>query len=63
MSEAEVVALMESSKSKTEWERNCDEVKRRCGDYPEFWFSAIVLSGLATRVAASFGSDAGIRIS
>lgn len=63
MSEAEVVSLMESSKSKAEWESNCDHVKRMCGDYPEFWFTAIVLSGLASRVAASFGCDAGIRIS
>lgn len=55
MSEQEVVALMESSKSESEWNRNCDEVRRKCGGYPEFWYSAIVLSGLLQRVTVSFG--------
>lgn len=42
-----VVSLMKSSKSETEWNNNCDEVKRaNGGDYPRFWFGAIVLSGV-----------------
>lgn len=54
MNESEVSALMESSKSEAEWNRNCDEVKRKCGGYPDFWYSLIVMSGLSARVAASF---------
>ncbi len=54
MTEQEVVLLMESSKTEAEWNRNCDEVKRRCGGYPSFWFQAIVMSGLLARVSASF---------
>jgi hypothetical protein len=63
MSEQEVVALMESSKSESEWNRNCDQVKQKCGGYPEFWFPLIVMSGLSQRVAASFGSNADIHVS
>lgn len=54
MSEQEVVALMESSKSETEWNRNADQVKEKCGGYPAFWYSAIVLSGLLQRVKDAF---------
>ena len=49
MSEAEVVALMESSRSETEWNRNCDKVMEACGGYPDFWYPAIISSGLASR--------------
>ncbi len=47
MSREEVVALMESSASEDEWNRNCDKVQAAFdNDYPEFWYAAIVLSGL-----------------
>lgn len=54
MTEAEVVALMESSKSEEEWNENCDAVKRQCGGYPPFWYTAIIISGLYGRMAASW---------
>jgi len=60
--EFEVKALMESSKSEAEWNRNCDEVKRRCNGYPKFWYPLVVQSGMASRVAASFGKSAEIQI-
>lgn len=62
MNRQEVVALMESSKSEDEWDANCDKVKRACGGYPDFWYSAIVLSGLTGRVTARWGDDDKIRI-
>jgi len=46
MSRKEVVALMKSSRSEPEWNANCDKVKVACGGYPDFWFAAIVQSGL-----------------
>ena len=55
MTEQEVVALMESSKSADEWNANCDRVKQTCDGYPSFWFKAIMLSGLAKRAMARFG--------
>lgn len=54
MTEEEVVSLMESSKTESEWNENCDEVKKRCGGYPSFWFQAIVMSGLMRRVSENF---------
>ena len=57
MSEREVIALMESSKSSAEWNTNCDIVKAKCGGYPSFWFRAIILSGIGDRVAAAWGGD------
>lgn len=56
MTEDEVKALMESSKSESEWNANCDKVKRACGGYQEFWFPLIVMSGLLARVRASWGA-------
>ena len=51
MNRDEVIALMESSKSEDEWNGNCDKVKDACGGYPDFWYSAIIQSGLAQKVA------------
>jgi len=48
----QVVALMESSRNSKEWNANADEVKRQCGGYPGFWYSAII--GLAHRVQQSW---------
>ena len=58
----EVVALMAASKSEKEWIENCDKVKADFNGYPDFWYSAIVLSGLAEKTAQSFGLDAEIHI-
>lgn len=58
MDRADVVSLMESSKSSREWDANCDTVKRaHAGRYPDYWYEAILASGLARRVTTSFGSD------
>jgi hypothetical protein len=62
MTEKEVVELMSSAKSEEEWDANCDKVKRACGGYPEFWYQAIILSGLARRVSATWGGTDQIRI-
>lgn len=62
MTEQEVVALMESSKSEMEWGANCDKVKAACNGYPQFWYKAIVLSGVAKRIANKWGGDAEIHI-
>lgn len=57
MTEAEVIALMESSKSEEQWNANCGRVKAAFGgQYPPFWFPAIILSGLMRRVMGE-GSD------
>lgn len=41
-----VTALMRSSTSETEWNDNCDKVKKANNGYPRFWFPAVILSGL-----------------
>ena len=46
MTEEEVVTLMEDSKTEEEWNTNRDLVKAACGGYPDFWYRAIVLSGV-----------------
>jgi len=53
MTEREVIELMESSQTEQEWDDNADLVRQlNGGDYPGFWFGAILVSGLASRVAA-----------
>ena len=52
-----VIALMRSSKNSREWEVNCDKVKAaNDGGYPEFWFRAVIQSGLIKEV---LGPNAG----
>ena len=43
-----VVALMRSSKSKKEWNANCDKVRAANQGYPDFWFQAIIASEVKT---------------
>jgi hypothetical protein len=50
MSREEVVKLMESSTSESSWNANCDKVKKACGGYPAFWYEAIILGGVLTKV-------------
>lgn len=54
MTEPEVVALMESSSNEQEWNDNADKIKATFGGYPGFWWSAIMLSGIANRVQKSW---------
>lgn len=49
MNRDEVVQLMKSAKSETEWNSYCDQVKKACDGYPDFWFQAIHASGLMAR--------------
>jgi hypothetical protein len=55
MTQVQVEALMESSKTEAEWNANCDKVKEVfAGQYPGFWYAAIVISGLMARTVAKF---------
>ncbi len=63
MNEEEVLSLMSGSKSEAEWNANCDKVKKACDGYPDFWYGAIITSGVADRVAKSYGGSADIKIS
>ena len=57
MNQQQVVDLMKSSKSETEWNQNCDKVKAACGGYPDFWYREIVMSGLADRTLGKRASE------
>lgn len=59
MTEQEVKDLMRSSKDEAEWNINCDKVKAVFGGYPDFWYTAIILSGLASK---TLGKAAEIKI-
>lgn len=62
MNEAQVVALMSSATSSQDWNDKCDEVKRACNGYPNFWYASIIQSGLARQVMAKFGASPELRI-
>lgn len=58
MVKEELISLMESSKDYTEWNANCAIVKKAHeGQYPEYWFEEIILSGLCDRVLGIGASD------
>jgi len=54
MNESEVVELMKSSKSESEWNKNADTVKAKCNGYPSFWYASIVMSGVLSEVQATW---------
>lgn len=59
----EVISLLKTSKSANEWDRNCDQIKAANGNnYPRWWFAEVVMSGLAGRIAKTWGGDADIHI-
>jgi hypothetical protein len=63
MNENEVVELMKTSKNEKEWNANADQVRAACGGgYPNFWFRAIVMSGLMHEVSARWGGTDEMKI-
>lgn len=63
MERDEVVALMESSKTPAEWDANIEKVKAaHDGNYPGYWYEAILKSGLADRVIKAAGDPQGASI-
>lgn len=62
MNEAEVVELMRSSTSEEEWDDNCDRVKEACNGYPDFWYRAILSSGVMTETVEKFGGSAEMQV-
>jgi len=57
MNEEQVTKLMRSSKNESEWNANCDKVKAACGGYPSFWYTEIIMSGLADETLGAGSSD------
>lgn len=62
MNEQSVVELMGSSRTEAEWNANADKVKAHFNGYPNWWYGAIVMSGVLRRTAARWGSDGEIKI-
>lgn len=55
MTQQEVVDLMKSSKTEQEWNENRDLIKVAFGgDYPKFWHTAVIASGLLNRTVVHF---------
>lgn len=55
MDEDSVVALMRSSTCEQDWKDNCDAVKHdNGGDYPDFWFRAIVQNHVKSKAEAGW---------
>jgi hypothetical protein len=60
MNWAEIIDKLQATKSQEEWNAVCDEVKAGVrdrtiegpysGDYPAWWFSVVVVSGLMKRM-------------
>lgn len=57
MSEQDVVALMKSSTSAAEWQQNTDKVWHAYGEYPHFWYAAIIQSGVEEQTKAHWTQE------
>lgn len=55
MTEQQVIDLMKTAKSESDWNAKCDQVKKACGGYPSFWFGAIIRSGLINDIRIQNG--------
>jgi hypothetical protein len=59
MTEADVVALMKTSRDAKEWDANIEIVKEAFwGGYPSFWWTAMMMSGVAHNIQQSWMSEA-----
>ena len=55
MTQHEGVELMMSSTTENEWNANCDKIKSaHNGDYPEWWYQGMILSGLMHMITSTF---------
>ena len=52
-----VKSFMSQAVSEQDWNDRCDRVKAANGDCPDFWFGAIVLSGIAQTTMAKMRGD------
>jgi hypothetical protein len=58
MNKEQVINLMASSKNETDWNNNCDKVKKAYkGLYPDFWYSEIIQSGLIKKILGTGSSE------
>ncbi len=63
MNRDEVIALMSTSTNSKEWNDNCAKVKAACGnDYPDFWYSTMISSGLMDKILGQGSSDIKIKV-
>jgi hypothetical protein len=63
MNSAAAYALMESSRSEEEWSANCDKVKAsHGGQYPDWWYVSIIMSGLLGRVRKTWPTSPGVML-
>jgi len=56
-SEEGVVAFMRSSKSEKEWDANCDKIKAANQGYPDFWFKAVIISGVVAEAQKNWSEQ------
>ena len=54
MEKAEVIELMKTSKSNLEWNINCDIVHDKCGGYPAYWFTEMIVNELLLNVSKTW---------
>lgn len=58
MGKNQAIELMKSSTSKEDWNNKCDQVKAaNGGQYPEWWYAEIVISGLCDQVLGAGSSQ------
>lgn len=63
MNEQAVVDLMKSSRSEAEWNANCLKVRAAfSGNYPDFWYPVIFVSGVGRDTLAKFGKSDKIHV-
>lgn len=51
MTREQVIALLRTSTTPTEWDANCDIIKKaHNGGYPSWWYGVVIQSGLMDQI-------------
>ena len=57
-----ILARLDASTSRRQWNEICAEVKSYYGGYPAWWFPDVILSGIAQRGANRFSDGCMIKV-
>lgn len=57
MTKTEVINLLKTSKNSSDWNSNCEIIKKAHNNgYPNYWFQEVILSGLCDEILGAGSS-------
>jgi hypothetical protein len=57
-----LASFMSEARSKEDWNKRCDLVKKVCNGYPDYWYETCIASGLINRTLGAGSSDINVSV-